>query len=1081
MNLFSKRFRVGAFLVCTMLIAPQLWAQSSGTVIDMSDANPPSSGTGWTYTNDVYTVLSGANVTIIGDNSQPAASTRCIVVDLGAAVTITFDNVSIDAGTNCPFLLRAGSVVNLFLESGSTNTLSSGTLAGIGTTNAELIIDGEGTLIVTGGFASAGIGGSLFGDNGTTIIKGGIVTATGGYNSGAGIGGGFAGDGGTIIISGGTVTAIGGLGAAGIGGGESCSYAGDILIYGENSTVTAIGGGGGAEDIGRGNSGTAGIYFVALPQGNLQNASGNIGNTVQFFSTPSSASGIVTMTLPAPFDAAPFETGGTYDFLNGLASSKYFSVFTNLGNNDIIFELSGYNPAPYWTTGNNLNIANTEIEFYLPFAGITRQPQGISVTYGNITECIDFDAYIYPEWQSYTTQWYSGCSKTNGSSMGSSGDEQIFCIPTNLAVGNHCYFAIVTSDEGAEDTTDVIVVTVDPEPQKFCGGDGSQGDPYQICNAEQLDSVRYFLNDHFILNNDIDIDAYSRTKWGSSGWLPIGSNSGSFQGSFNGDCHTITGLWIDRNTKDSVGLFGYTNNNAIIENLGIVNCDVIGRAFIGGLVGFNVNSTINNCYVTGKVTGYTGTLGGLVGQNNNAVISNCYATGTVVGENSSSNGGLVGANNNNAVIANCYAAGIVKGAQYVGGLVGYNRSIIKDCVAANDTAIAIAYTSDAHRMVGINNNGAVNNCYANENMVLSHSNITDGSDEDGIGKDMITLKSLAFYTTAGNWNGGVWDIAAIANPSATWRICDGGSLPYSQCQPEQTCVFTLTLEADPIDGGNPTGGGNFPNNTPITVHANPEADYFFINWTKGGVEVSTNESYSFTLTENVHLVANYGKYASDSIVFGWLGRYSNCLAFNATNGSDFDVNWGDSEIESYRGTGKNQTIYHAYTVETSYTVILNGENGCNFTTLHLAGLQLTALDLRATANLRILYCENNQLSTLYLPNGDGLTFIQCFNNSLQLSDLYAISEKISNANNKRLGMQKLEKQILAGNTLDLSSQATFGGEETVFTIDGCSSCSVSGGVITFPSAGTYTVTMTNAAIVSHPNYPAQVVVDIVVE
>jgi len=40
---------------------------------------------------------------------------------------------------------------------------------------------------------------------------------------------------------------------------------------------------------------------------------------------------------------------------------------------------------------------------------------------------------------------------------------------------------------------------------QFSGGDGSPEDPYQITTVDQLDSIRYFLDSHFILLNDLDI------------------------------------------------------------------------------------------------------------------------------------------------------------------------------------------------------------------------------------------------------------------------------------------------------------------------------------------------------------------------------------------------------------------------------------------------------------------------------------------------------------------------------------------------------------------------------------------------
>ena len=111
----------------------------------------------------------------------------------------------------------------------------------------------------------------------------------------------------------------------------------------------------------------------------------------------------------------------------------------------------------------------------------------------------------------------------------------------------------------------------------FCGGTGTPENPYLICNAEQLDSIRYFLYDrfHFQLNNDIDLTDYlSAGNPGynaGEGWEPIGNADTPFTGSLNGDGHKITGLWINR-TGDYIGLFGFIDG-AVIRNVGVIISD----------------------------------------------------------------------------------------------------------------------------------------------------------------------------------------------------------------------------------------------------------------------------------------------------------------------------------------------------------------------------------------------------------------------------------------------------------------------------------------------------------------------------
>ncbi|MCL2414278.1 MAG: T9SS type A sorting domain-containing protein [Bacteroidales bacterium] len=186
----------------------------TGALIDLSDASPSVSGAGWTFANNVYTILDGATVTITGTS----ANQRRIEVATNASnVNITLEDVTIEGLGNdqSPLLLNSGSDVSLVLV--GTNTLTAGaSSAGIQTTGARLTIMGTGSLVTTGGNGGAGIGGGTRrGAGGTITINGGIITATGGGSTGAGIGGAEDGAGGSVTINGGVVTAIGGLNAPG--------------------------------------------------------------------------------------------------------------------------------------------------------------------------------------------------------------------------------------------------------------------------------------------------------------------------------------------------------------------------------------------------------------------------------------------------------------------------------------------------------------------------------------------------------------------------------------------------------------------------------------------------------------------------------------------------------------------------------------------------------------------------------------------------------------------------------------------------------------------------------------------------
>ena len=67
----------------------------------------------------------------------------------------------------------------------------------------------------------------------------------------------------------------------------------------------------------------------------------------------------------------------------------------------------------------------------------------------------------------------------------------------------------------------------------------------------------------------------------------------------------------------------------------------------------------------------------------------------------------------------------------------------------------------------------------------------------------------------------------------------------------------ITVSADPIGCGSVTGGGSYDHGTMVTLTATANEDYAFVNWTKDGEVVSTNETYSFEATEPGDYVAHF--------------------------------------------------------------------------------------------------------------------------------------------------------------------------------------------------------------------------------
>ena len=219
-------------------------------------------------------------------------------------------------------------------------------------------------------------------------------------------------------------------------------------------------------------------------------------------------------------------------------------------------------------------------------------------------------------------------------------------------------------------------------------GDDSKDAVYEISNAGQLywfaglvngtlsgvpqnTSANAVLTADIVVNKNVLKSDGTVNEGTFKEWTPIGNTcNGSYSpytGIFEGQNHTISGLYFKQENTSEVGFFGY--NGGKISNVGILNSYFCGFSRVGGVCGYN-SSTITNCYNKGVVDGTAdaaGSFGGVCGCNL-GILTNCYNTGIVKGQ--SFVGGVSG--DNNKTITNCYNTGIVSGQSYVGGIDGDN-------------------------------------------------------------------------------------------------------------------------------------------------------------------------------------------------------------------------------------------------------------------------------------------------------------------------------------------------------------------------------------------------------------------------
>ncbi len=236
---------------------------------------------------------------------------------------------------------------------------------------------------------------------------------------------------------------------------------------------------------------------------------------------------------------------------------------------------------------------------------------------------------------------------------------------------------------------------------------------FPITNCTELQNIQNNLSADYCLVNNIDCSG--TVSWnGGAGFEPIGTWSNKFRGSFDGQGHKITNLYINRADECDVGLFKFIDGGEI-KNFGLENIDIIGDCRVGGLVGRNKNSTIENIYCIGSsVSGANYSVGGLVGVNeSNNTITNSSFTGSMSGGGDNI-GGLVGWNKN-STITNSYFTGSLSGnGHFTGGLVGRNiDSTIENSHSIGNVNVVNIIVGG---LVGGNYNGIITKSYSTCNL-----------------------------------------------------------------------------------------------------------------------------------------------------------------------------------------------------------------------------------------------------------------------------------------------------------------------------------------------------------------------------
>ena len=255
----------------------------------------------------------------------------------------------------------------------------------------------------------------------------------------------------------------------------------------------------------------------------------------------------------------------------------------------------------------------------------------------------------------------------------------------------------------------------------FESGEGTESSPYIIKTEDQLRAFAGSLNDK-IDYTDKFVALGDDIKLSDEEWKPVGRSDYLFNGTFDGQGHTVSGMTLGSAEKPFaldkenlyIGFFGVLGPQSVVKNLKLTDVafhtTFEATAYVGGIAGVTQGSRTNN--------NFTG-----------AVIDGCSVEGSL------------------SLTGN-------KGNQFVGGLVGmqYKGAIINSVAKVNASGVVLAGDlAEVGGLVGLNNRGLVANCRSDSTIHGSGSR-ENGNEGMAVASNLVACNAGMLVNCYGSGN-----------------------------------------------------------------------------------------------------------------------------------------------------------------------------------------------------------------------------------------------------------------------------------------------------------------------------------------
>ncbi|MDR0950112.1 MAG: hypothetical protein LBM13_00505, partial [Candidatus Ancillula sp.] len=172
-------------------------------------------------------------------------------------------------------------------------------------------------------------------------------------------------------------------------------------------------------------------------------------------------------------------------------------------------------------------------------------------------------------------------------------------------------------------------------PKRAISGTGTKNDPVIVTSEAQLEKIADLVNlGSNKLAQWVKSDKSTKItddslyfKLGSNitlsgNWIAIGTSSNPFMSNFDGAGYIISGLKINT-TNDYQGLFGSLATGSTVQNVVIINSEISGGEFVGGIAGENSGTIQNSVVLAEEIAGTdTSKLGRITGKNSGTLKNN---------------------------------------------------------------------------------------------------------------------------------------------------------------------------------------------------------------------------------------------------------------------------------------------------------------------------------------------------------------------------------------------------------------------------------------------------------------------------